>query len=706
MSGETVAVLLRGDRELNEIKLCRLLGATTVELATEEVVLRVTGAPSGFAGPVGLPLRLIADQEVQTMADFVAGANEKDMHYTGVNSGRDFTVDTFADLRQAVAGDPCPRCEGRLEVWRGIEVGHVFKLGTKYSAALGAAVLDDQGEERVLFMGCYGIGIGRTVAAAIEQNHDANGIIWPMPIAPFQVLITMVNPKDEAVWDAAETLYNDLQSMSVEVLLDDRDERPGSKFKDADLLGIPLRVTVGSRGLQEGTLELQERARGERTLLPVGETAAAVAKRVAPPLSLEFLASNTPEKTADMNLTVLDNQGRLLLPPAVAKEFAGRPLELLSHSERHMLIVASEATGSVILAGRIGEIPIVDLLSFCNMFRKTGVLRFEFGGGSKSLYFQQGEVVNADSSFAGEAIGEILFGMGKISREMLQKSRTSASAELGRSWVGQGLLEAKDLWLASRQRAESIVYHLFTFQQGSFSFLHRELVKEEVLRLSMSTQNLLMEGLRRVDERALFMRRLRSLDAIPVVSGKSAVGLDQTQQALLKIVAEERFSVREAVRRNGLGEFEGLSQLYQLVEKGFVVIEDPPTAAVEGVTGEIVTIFNAALAALYRQTSQRNPAFREEVQLFLHDLPQPYSYVFRDVPLQENGTIDGGRILANLAGLEEGDKRKLLAEGLSELVYMECHAVRRELGAAEATELVQRVQEVSRRVKALIGRKE
>jgi prolyl-tRNA synthetase len=279
-AGKTVAVLLRGDRELNEVKLCRLLDCNWVELAPEEVVLRVTGAPSGFAGPVGLKLHILADFEVRSMADFVTGANEKDAHYTGVNLGRDFTVDTFADLRQAVAGDPCPRCAGSLEIWRGIEVGHVFKLGTKYSAALGATVLDEKGEERVLFMGCYGIGVGRSVAAAIEQNHDEHGIIWPMPIAPFQVIVTMVNPNDAEVAAAAEKLYAELQALGVEALLDDRDERPGSKFKDADLLGIPLRVTVGARGLKEGALELQERRSGERTMIPVAEAAAEVAGRV------------------------------------------------------------------------------------------------------------------------------------------------------------------------------------------------------------------------------------------------------------------------------------------------------------------------------------------------------------------------------------------------------------------------------------------
>jgi prolyl-tRNA synthetase len=278
--GETVGVLLRGDRELNAVKLCRLLDCNWAELAPEETVLRVTGAPSGFAGPVGLQLRLLADLEVEGMADFIVGANEKDAHYTGANIGRDFSVESFADLRQAVAGDSCPHCEGWLEIWRGIEVGHVFKLGTKYSAAMGAAVLDDAGKERVLFMGCYGIGVGRTVAAAIEQNNDQNGIIFPLPIAPFQVIVTMVNPKEEEVRGAAEALYEELRRLGVEVLLDDRDERPGSKFKDADLIGIPLRVTVGARGVKEGNLELQERRDGRRTYLPVAEAARLIQERI------------------------------------------------------------------------------------------------------------------------------------------------------------------------------------------------------------------------------------------------------------------------------------------------------------------------------------------------------------------------------------------------------------------------------------------
>lgn len=270
-SGAQVAVVLRGDRELNEIKLCRKLKCNEVKLVDDATVEKLTGAPRGFAGPVGLEIRILADNEVSLMGDAVAGANKADTHYRGVNCGRDFKVDEFADLRQAEAGDGCPRCNGSLQSWRGIEVGHVFKLGTKYSEALGATVLNAEGKEEPLVMGCYGIGIGRSVAAAIEQNHDQNGIIFPMPIAPFQVLITLLNPKDEEVSGAGEDLYAYLQDNGVEVLLDDRDERPGSKFKDADLIGIPLRVTVGARGLKEDALEVSWRKEGEKKMIPIAE---------------------------------------------------------------------------------------------------------------------------------------------------------------------------------------------------------------------------------------------------------------------------------------------------------------------------------------------------------------------------------------------------------------------------------------------------
>ncbi len=285
---EVLAVLLRGDRELNMIKLTNLLDVDWVLMAEDDVVKEATGAPTGFAGPVGLKIRVIADSEIKGMADFVVGGNAVDVHLTGVNLERDFTVSQFADLRQAVAGDPCPRCDGgRFESWRGIEVGHIFKLGTKYSEAMNATVLDAEGKARPLVMGCYGIGAGRTVAAAIEQNHDEYGMILPMPLAPFQVLVTMLNPKDDQVREAAEKLYQQLLELGIEVLLDDRDERPGIKFKDADLIGIPLRVTVGARNLKEGNVELKARAGGETILVALDAVATQLQQRIAEALAFE-----------------------------------------------------------------------------------------------------------------------------------------------------------------------------------------------------------------------------------------------------------------------------------------------------------------------------------------------------------------------------------------------------------------------------------
>jgi prolyl-tRNA synthetase len=282
---ENVAVLLRGDHKLNEVKLCNYLGCNHLQMADEALVRQLTGAPTGFSGPIGLTCRVLADQELAILSDFGLGANEENFHLTGANHGRDFQVEAFVDLREAQAGDACPRCDGRLESWRGIEVGHVFKLGTKYSEAMHATVLDAQGKERTLVMGCYGIGIGRTAAAAIEQNHDENGIVWPMPLAPFQVIITLLNPNDATVLSAGEAIYDQLLVEGLEVLLDDRDERPGSKFKDAELLGIPLRVTVGARGLKEQCFELQDRQTGEKSMLPIDNAAATIAAQVRAALS-------------------------------------------------------------------------------------------------------------------------------------------------------------------------------------------------------------------------------------------------------------------------------------------------------------------------------------------------------------------------------------------------------------------------------------
>jgi len=261
--GDLIAALVRGDHEINELKLKSVLKCKELALANEAEVVSAAGATPGFLGPIGLKIPMVADLGVHGMRGAVTGANEADAHFIAIDQERDFTPSAFADLRLAGAGDPCPRCDaGALEAHRGIEVGQVFYLGTRYSESMGATYLDAEGRERPIEMGCYGIGISRMVAAAVEQNHDANGIIWPLSIAPFHVLLLPINYQDTAIREAADKLYQELQSQGVEVLLDDRDERPGVKFKDGDLVGIPLRVTVGVKGLQKNIFELRRRTDG------------------------------------------------------------------------------------------------------------------------------------------------------------------------------------------------------------------------------------------------------------------------------------------------------------------------------------------------------------------------------------------------------------------------------------------------------------
>jgi prolyl-tRNA synthetase len=278
--GNAVAALIRGDHEVNEVKLKNLLGADELALADPGLVAEITGAPMGFAGPVGLKTRIISDHAVKAMVNFVTGGNKEDLHFRNVNLERDFTVDQFADLRVIMRGDRCPRCDGELNFGRGIEVGHVFKLGTKYSKAMHAVFLDEQGEEKLFFMGCYGIGIARTVAAAIEQNHDQDGIIFPISIAPFEVVILPLQLHEAGVSAAAEQIYGELLQNHLDVLIDDRDVRPGVKFKDADLLGIPVRIDVGARNLKNGHVEMKLRTEAKSVLIPTGDAPKIIAAKV------------------------------------------------------------------------------------------------------------------------------------------------------------------------------------------------------------------------------------------------------------------------------------------------------------------------------------------------------------------------------------------------------------------------------------------
>jgi prolyl-tRNA synthetase len=276
---EVVAALIRGDHEVNEVKLKNLLRADSVELADPGLVAEVTGAPMGFAGPVGLKVKMIADNALQAMADFVTGGNKHDVHFVNVNLGRDFQPNQFADLRLVMPGDSCPSCNGELEFKRGIEVGHIFKLGTKYSKPLNAVYLDEKGEEKVIIMGTYGIGVARTIAAAIEQNHDADGMIFPMPIAPFEVVVLPLQLHEAEVSAAAEKIYEELLKQGLDVLIDDRDLRPGVKFKDADLLGIPLRINVGARNLKDGTVEMKLRTEAKSVLIPAPDAPKIIAAK-------------------------------------------------------------------------------------------------------------------------------------------------------------------------------------------------------------------------------------------------------------------------------------------------------------------------------------------------------------------------------------------------------------------------------------------
>ncbi len=271
--GGAVALVVRGDHELNAVKAQKLPGVLApLRMASPEQIAAATGAEAGYLGPVGLKCKVYVDRAAAQVADFVCGANERETHLTGVNWGRDLPEGEIVDVRNVVAGDPSPTGKGTLHIARGIEVGHIFQLGRKYSEAMKATVLDEQGRSVVTFMGCYGIGVTRVVAAAIEQNHDERGIVWPEPIAPFAVSLIPINlQKSERVRATSERLYAELQEAGLEVLFDDRDARPGVKFADDELLGIPHRIVVGDKGLERGVLEYKRRRDGHAAEVPVAQ---------------------------------------------------------------------------------------------------------------------------------------------------------------------------------------------------------------------------------------------------------------------------------------------------------------------------------------------------------------------------------------------------------------------------------------------------
>lgn len=269
VDGTPIAVLVPGDRDLNEHKLKRLLGAKKIELADETVIQNVTGAPVGYAGPIGIKAPVYADQSLTNAKDLIVGANKSGTHIRHVDVARDITAASFEDLVVVGAGDICPRCGGEMQLRRGIEVGHVFKLGTKYTESFEAKYLNDKGQSEFMVMGCYGIGVTRTLQAVIEQSHDADGIIWPISVAPFAVNLLLLDPKDATVCEVVHKIEKELQARGIDVFVDDREERPGVKFKDADLIGCPIRVVAGAKGLAKGGVEIRLRTSRDVDLVPV-----------------------------------------------------------------------------------------------------------------------------------------------------------------------------------------------------------------------------------------------------------------------------------------------------------------------------------------------------------------------------------------------------------------------------------------------------
>ena len=276
---EVVLAVVRGDHEVNEIGLARQLGVDEVALASDAAVREATGTEAGFVGPVDFEGRIVADHDAVSVVNAIAGASETPYHYRNVNHGRDFEAEVLP-IRQATSGDPCPACGGRLQLYRGIEGGHIFVLGTHYSDKMNANFLDEDGKSHAIVMGCYGIGVSRLIAAIIEQHHDEQGIRWPLPVAPYEVMITPIG-KDAEPYERATEIYETLRGQGIDVLLDDRSERPGVKFKDADLLGIPLRLTIGARGLAQGVIELKKRVESESSEVPIDDVASATQAALA-----------------------------------------------------------------------------------------------------------------------------------------------------------------------------------------------------------------------------------------------------------------------------------------------------------------------------------------------------------------------------------------------------------------------------------------
>ncbi|MFO7765429.1 MAG: DUF4388 domain-containing protein [Pelovirga sp.] len=403
------------------------------------------------------------------------------------------------------------------------------------------------------------------------------------------------------------------------------------------------------------------------------------------------------------------NKGQLQgLPPAVGRVLADKPLELLSASDSHLMLADTATDFPVLLAGVLEEGAIPDLLSYFNMFRKSGVLNVVLGEGTKALYFQQGEVVFATSTFEAEDIGSVLFSLGKIEQQDLNQLRRQVTEKttLGKLLVEQASVSPKDLWSAARSQVENIVYNLFSAARGAFYFQLKAIEQEDILRLSMSTQNMIMEGLRRLDEKALFMRKIISLDYYPQATGKEVGDLSELETRMLNLAHFGQLEARELFRKSGVREFDGIRTLFGLLERGVLRMQESSGTEIDGILGQILTIYNSLFREIHLPMKQANAEFGQEITQELRLLPQPYSFVLRDVELRPDGTLDGHSLVDNLDGLEVRDQKKLLIDSLTEVAYLQSMAIRQHLSVEQARPLISRVQESTARARALAGREE
>ncbi len=399
----------------------------------------------------------------------------------------------------------------------------------------------------------------------------------------------------------------------------------------------------------------------------------------------------------------LDDSGRVDLPRRVVSALDSSDLVIASSSPQHVLL-AVDGVGEPCMTATLGAVGVADMLSFFNMFRKTGILYFDLDDGDRCVYFQDGEIIFASSQRFADDIGEILCEQGKLDRDTLNSARSDMEdgVSLNQILVRRNIVAARDLWLATRCQVEAIVYNLFPCKDGGCYFVAQELQRDDIVRLSMSTQNLIMEGLRRIDERALFMRKFRSLDAILSYSGKSPADLDDMEKGVVGLLYSTPATVRQLMARSGLSEFDGLRTLYQLADKRMVEITQPEETPIPSVLQELFDVYNGVLTLLHECIVVEQPSYLDDVNRFLREVPHPLIYVVRGVSLEKDGTLDGSLIVKNLSGLEMAEQKKLMVEALNELVYMECTIARRALGAQGSAELIRRVQEITTRTKRLV----